>query len=183
MQDPNTRPRGGDRPLTDELQGQLVTLSRQLASGRWVDAKRTTKLCQSLAAQVAAAPGAMFSQGNATDPRRPGGTIVDPEIGDQWSRRSVAISTDRAVLLDNTHVAMIEPHSGGQAMPPQYAMTLSGRINRSDDHAHVLFLFDADGAAAITTELIALANRMGPTALQEFTERFEHRMDQLQGGD
>ena len=97
----------------------------------------------------------------STDPRTLGGSIAGP--GGPRDRNSVVLETDRAVLFDDMTVCQIEPST--PVTDPMIAMVLSGRINHTTDRAEVLFMFDLDGAAAIVTELLALAMRMGAAEL------------------
>jgi hypothetical protein len=53
-------------------------------------------------------------------------------------------------------------------------MLLEGRINKTTDRARNLYLMNEDGAAALVTELIALAHRIGPEFGARFTARLEH---------
>lgn len=88
-----------------------------------------------------------------TDPRALPGAITGP--GGSHDRAGVVIDTRRAVLLDYCTVSTVDDWAGG----PAYALLLSGRINRSQDRADVLFLFGTDGVAAIVTELMGLLGR------------------------
>ena len=71
--------------------------------------------------------------------------------------------------MDHVEVAKVDNPSDGRVF---LCMKLSGRVNRSPDRAEVLYLFDADGAAAIVTELIGVATRA------EFGESFIHLIRQ-----
>lgn len=96
---------------------------------------------------------------------------------------NVLLDPSRAVLMDGMDVCRVMMASGvtdntargKPQMRENIAMSLEGRINKSTERAKVMFLFDEDGAAAIITELIALASRMGP----EFDARLKERMDAL----
>ena len=50
-------------------------------------------------------------------------------------------------------------------------MQLEGRINKTEERARIMYLFDADGAAAIITELYGLAARIGPDFFAKLQER------------
>ena len=91
----------------------------------------------------------------------------------------MVLETDRAVLFDDMTVCEVETGRGrALGVPPTHmiAMVLAGRINKSPDRADVLFLFDLDGAAAIVTELLALAMRMDET---ETTRLIATRLERL----
>ncbi|ONK09480.1 hypothetical protein [Streptomyces sp. MP131-18] len=107
-----------------------------------------------------------------TDPRGLGGSIVGP--GGPHDRHGVIIDTDHAVLLNESHVAQVEVGRQG----PVLAMQLSGRINKSSDRASVLFLLNGDGAAALISELVALATRIGPEFAAALTARLAHLDEQ-----
>lgn len=90
--------------------------------------------------------------GNA-DPRKLGGSIIGP--GGPHDRG--------AVLLDSVR----DGRSGGQMI----YMTLSGRVNKTTDQVQVGYAFGPDGAAALITELLALADRAGADLLDDVTRR------------
>ncbi|ACX71163.1 hypothetical protein pZL12.86 [Streptomyces phage ZL12] len=73
----------------------------------------------------------------------------------------------------------METRSGG----PVLAMLLEGRINKSPDRARNLYLMNEDGAAAIVTELMALANRISPEFGDRFVARIQHLIDTDSFGD
>jgi len=50
-------------------------------------------------------------------------------------------------------------------------MTLDGRINKRTDRARVGYMFGPDGAAALITELLAVADRFGAELLDDVTRR------------
>ena len=95
----------------------------------------------------------------------------------------VLLDMERAVLMDGMEVCLVNVASNvidqTQRRAPseavRLAMRLDGRVNKTRDRASVLFVFDEDGAAAIVTELVALASRIGP----EFAERFQTRLQVL----
>ena len=95
----------------------------------------------------------------------------------------VLLDTERAVLLDGLEVCLVNVASNAvdatqrreATTNVRLAMRLDGRVNKSQDRASVLFLMDEDGAAAVVTEIVALASRIGP----EFAARFQERMETL----
>lgn len=105
------------------------------------------------------------------DPRKTGGDIAGP--GGPHDRDSVIVDTTNAVLLDGTTVVEVESASYG----PVLGMLLEGRINQTTDRARNLYLMNEDGAAALVTELIALAHRMGPEFGNRFTRHLQHLLD------
>lgn len=105
------------------------------------------------------------------DPRKSGGDIAGP--GGPHDRNAVIIDTTGAVLLDHSDVCLMETTSG----TPVLALLLEGRINKSTDRARNLYLLNEDGAAALVTELLALAHRIGPEFGHRFTERLQHLID------
>lgn len=106
------------------------------------------------------------------DPRKSGGDIAGP--GGPHDRNAVIIDTTDAVLLDASSVSLVE--TPGHTSPI-LAMLLEGRINKTSDRARNLYLLNEDGAAALISELIALAHRIGP----EFGERLMQRINHLIG--
>lgn len=103
------------------------------------------------------------------DATRLGGGLAGP--GGPRDQGAVLLSIDRAVLLDACHVATMDTVRGGSRDGQAIYMTLAGRINKSTDRAQVGFIFPPDGAAAIITELLALADRHGAELLDELTGR------------
>lgn len=90
------------------------------------------------------------------DPREAGGGIIG-DCDDPYARDSVRIDTRNAVLLDATTVSVLTQANGDEMV----AMVLAGRINQKHKRTKILYVFDEDGAAAIITELMALADRAG----------------------
>ncbi|MFE7485523.1 hypothetical protein [Streptomyces sp. NPDC057552] len=111
------------------------------------------------------------------DPRKSGGDIVGP--GGPQDRHGVILDDRNAVLLDHSTVTLVETRSGS----PVLAMLLEGRINKSPDLARNLYLMNEDGAAAIVTELMALANRISPEFGDRFAARIQHLIDTDSFGD
>lgn len=106
------------------------------------------------------------------DPRKSGGDIAGP--GGPHNADSVIIDATNAVLLDHSTVSLV----GSPGNPKPYlAVLLEGRINKTTDRARNLYLMNEDGAAALVTELIALAHRIGPDFGQRFTARLKHLLD------
>lgn len=105
------------------------------------------------------------------DPRKTGGDIAGP--GGPHDRNAVVIDTTNAVLLDSSDVCLVETSNG----TPALALLLEGRINKTTDRARNLYLLNEDGAAALVTELLALAHRIGPEFADRFTARLEHLLD------
>lgn len=105
------------------------------------------------------------------DPRKTGGTIAGP--GGPHNRNSVIVDGTNAVLLDSTDVCLMETRGGNVIL----AMLLEGRINKTQDRASNLYLFDEDGAAALVSELIAVAHRIGPEFGERLMARITHLLD------
>jgi hypothetical protein len=106
------------------------------------------------------------------DPRKSGGNIAGP--GGPHDADSVIIDATNAVLLDHSTVSLV----GSPGNPKPYlAVLLEGRINKTSDRARNLYLMNEDGAAALVTELLALAHRIGPDFGERFTARLKHLLD------
>jgi hypothetical protein len=104
-------------------------------------------------------------------------------ITDPSSSQDVLLDMDNAVLLDGMSVCLVNAVAGlvdktqrGVEENIRLAVQLDGRINKSTDRASVLFVMDEDGAAAIISEILALATRIGP----EFAVRLMDRISDLQ---
>lgn len=114
------------------------------------------------------------------DPRRPGGDIAGP--GGPHDRDGVVVETTNAVLLDYSTVSTVEVHRGDEA-ETAFALMMEGRINKTTDRSRILYLLNADGAAALVTELLGLAKRaerLGDIQLAtELRERLGDRWDEM----
>lgn len=105
------------------------------------------------------------------DPRKTGGDIAGP--GGPHDHNAVIIDTTDAVLLDSNDVCLMETSGGNVVL----AMLLEGRINKTTDRARNLYLMNEDGAAALVTELLALAHRIGPEFGERLMARVRHLLD------
>lgn len=97
------------------------------------------------------------------NPRKAGGRFAGP--GGPHDRNGIVIDATDAVLLDDVHVAMVEPYSDGRAMLPAVALKLAGRINKTPERAESVYLMDVPSSAAVIVELMALAHGSGTAAL------------------
>jgi len=145
----------------------------------WVAGKPETHQCPfENAANALDAQGLLVEPAQGTDPRPAAGSIAGP--GGPHDRNAVVIDATNAVLFDGMNVAIIEAVKNGvktgQAM---WCMNLEGRINKTQDRSAVNYLFNPDGAAAIVSELMALASRQGAEVYDEFMERLSARMETL----
>jgi hypothetical protein len=102
------------------------------------------------------------------DSRKSGGNIAGP--GGPNDRHSLVIDTTDAVLLDGNTVSLMEVPG---RLSPILAMLLEGRINKTTDRARNLYLMDEDGAAALVSELVALAYRTGPAFGDRLLQRIQ----------
>ena len=107
------------------------------------------------------------------DPRRLGGDITGG--GGPHDRNTVAFDTEGAVLLEHAEVAVAHAADDDDVV----ALLLSGKVNGSRDRAKVLFLADADGAAAVVTELEALMRRAGAGWLDRYRVAKAERVAKL----
>lgn len=108
-----------------------------------------------------------------TDPRDLGGDIAGP--GGPYDENAVVVSTESAVLLDTSNVALIAVGRDGNYEEKAVALVLEGRINKTQDRAKVLFLLNGDGAAAIVSELVGVAKREGAEFAADFLVALEDR--------
>jgi hypothetical protein len=105
------------------------------------------------------------------DPRKSGGDIAGP--GGPHDRNAVILDATNAVLLDHSDVCLMETTGGSTVL----AMLLEGRINKTPERARNLYLLNEDGAAALVSELIALAHRIGPEFGHRLTARIQHLIE------
>lgn len=110
-----------------------------------------------------------------TDPRTIPGSMSGP--GGPHKRGGVVFDAEHVVLMRSVDVAIIEAIDDA---PTLLAMVLGGRINFTQEMAQVMFVFGADGAAALVTELVAVIGRMPDGDLKaEFMEDLDRRFEQL----
>lgn len=105
----------------------------------------------------------------AADPRRLGGDIAGP--GGPHDRGAVLIDPTDCLLMSGVTVALIDLVRAGELGERAMFMTLNGRINKTTDEVRVGVILNTDGAAALITELLALADRAGPELLDDMTRR------------
>lgn len=105
------------------------------------------------------------------DPRALPGAIVGP--GGPRDEGAVLIDTRHAVLVDHSTVAVVDNPSDGRHL---MAVLLEGKINRTEDRSAVLHLINGDGAAALVSQIVGLAARIGPAFEAEFRASLDARM-------
>lgn len=103
-----------------------------------------------------------------TDPRDLGGSISGP--GGPYTRGGVVVHTERALLLDDLTVALIDGED-----EPHVALMLGGPINTTQDRADLLVVANADGVAALITQVIGLVERMDPLDAASILIAIENR--------
>lgn len=103
------------------------------------------------------------------DPRKLGGDIAGP--GGSRDRGALMLDVTDVVLLESANVCTVDAVRQGALGGQVIFMTLEGRINKQTDRARVGFLFGPDGAAALITQLLALADRHGAELLDDVTRR------------
>lgn len=135
--------------------------SRKTGARRYGDPRKRQPMAGDLARLV--------QPTGVANPRTLGGDIAGP--GGSRDRGAVFLDTTDAVLLESTNVATVDAVRQGALAEPVIFMTLDGRINKRADRARVGFLFGPDGAAAIVTELLAIADRFGAELLDDVTRR------------
>jgi hypothetical protein len=104
-----------------------------------------------------------------------GGGLVDV-AGDPHARGGVVLDARGAVLLDMVDVSLIDTKQGDD---PAMFMLLGGRVNFETRRTSQAFMFGADGAAGLATELIGLAGRAGGNFMDEFKQAFDDRMREM----
>jgi hypothetical protein len=110
------------------------------------------------------------------EPVGDGGSIVDV-AGDPHARGGVLMDARNAVLMDAVDVSLVD--TKGEDEQLVCALLLAGRVNYQDRRATQLYLFDADGAAAIISELTGLAARAGGQFSEDFQARLQTRLAAL----
>jgi hypothetical protein len=103
------------------------------------------------------------------DSRNLGGSIAS--FGGSRDQGTALLDTTDAVLLDEVDVCTVDAVRGGELDGQVIFMMLGGRINKRSDRANVGYMMPPDGAAALITELLALADRFGVELLGDVTRR------------
>lgn len=98
--------------------------------------------------------------------------------GSAFGFNDALIDAEGAVLLDNvTVVAVTTGRQGKIDDVLSFGLELEGRINKSAARSSVLYLTEADGLAAIVTEIMGLAHRAG--IADEVWALISERMDAM----
>lgn len=106
------------------------------------------------------------------NPRNFGGSIHS--FADSHTQAASLLDLTDVVLLEDMEVCTVDTVRSGLLQEQVMFMTLNGRINKTKDHVNVGFIFGPDGAAAIITELLALADRFGTELLVDMTSRLRN---------
>jgi hypothetical protein len=104
-----------------------------------------------------------------TDPRTLGGDIAGP--GGPHDRGAVLLDMTDCVFLDAVDVAAVDGVRDGHGAGHMVYMTLGGRVNKTDRRAQVGYMLNTDGVAALITQLLALADRTGTSAVKDLARR------------
>lgn len=103
------------------------------------------------------------------DPRNLGGSIHS--FGGPRERSAALLDLTDVVLLESMECCTVDNVRRGELQEQAIFLTLKGRINNKTDYVNVGFVFGPDGAAALITELLALADRFGAELLSDVTTR------------
>lgn len=119
-----------------------------------------------------------------SDPREQSadGSPVTDVAGDPYAVGGAVLDTRRAVLMGSVDVSLVD--TGHKDDVPIAFLVLEGRVNYSTDQVQHVYLLDADGAAAVASELTGLAARsMINEETQmfgvQFAANFTQRMDDM----
>jgi hypothetical protein len=104
-----------------------------------------------------------------TNPRRLGGDIIGPGGPNDFG--GVVLDCADAILAESFEVAVVDKISADQPTGRDIYLVVDGRINKTRERARVGMMIGTDGAAALVTELLALADRAGPRLLKDITDR------------
>lgn len=125
----------------------------------------------------------MREHAEQVNPSHSGGGTVDV-AGDPYALGGVIIDARGAVVMDECEVVLVDTKKDDE--PVAMILRLKGRINYSEDRADTAYFINGDGAAAICSEIFALAKRAadrgGEDGLRfaaEFQAAFEHRMKEI----
>jgi hypothetical protein len=95
----------------------------------------------------------------------------------------VLLDMRSAVLMEAIDVVLVDTKTDD---PVAMMMALRGRVNYADDRVEHAYLFGADGAAAIITEIAGLVGRAGSLGAQhgerfaaQFVAAYEQRREAM----
>lgn len=73
------------------------------------------------------------------------------------------LDAHNAILHEYTQAAPIATYTDGQTAPGEaaIALTIGGRVNKSQDHVDVLFMTNTEGAASMLAEVVKAAHQIG----------------------
>ncbi len=110
---------------------------------------------------------AKLATGRSTDPRKLGGEIhsFGPGMGESL------LDIANSVHLEATNICTVDAVRKGVLNEQVIYMVLYGRINKTQDKVQAGYLFGPDGAAALITELLGVADRFGAELLGDVTRR------------
>jgi hypothetical protein len=92
--------------------------------------------------------------------------------GSAFGQGDSLIDARSAVLLQEVTVVLVDSTSS-EGTEPALAMELGGRINKTQQRSTVLYVMNEDGAAAIISQLLGLAHRVGDEFFYQLIARIE----------
>lgn len=104
------------------------------------------------------------------DPKKLSTTTMH-SFGDSRSQGTTLLDLTDVVHLEATEVCTVDTVRLGALNEQAIFMQLKGRINKTTNRVAVGFVFGPDGAAALITELLAVADRFGAELLSDITTR------------
>jgi hypothetical protein len=99
--------------------------------------------------------------------------------GSPHGRGDALLDTRGAVLLDYTEVVLVDREPDRPDRPPAAMLVLAGRVNFDTRRSQTAYLTGTDGAAAIVSELTALAERAGGDYAASFKADLERRLKEM----
>lgn len=93
--------------------------------------------------------------------------------GSAFGQGDALIDTTGAILLGAVHVAAVGA-ARQDGVETVLALELDGRVNHTTMQVEHLYLLDADGAAAIISELLGLAGRIDHRFLDQLLTRIKN---------
>lgn len=92
--------------------------------------------------------------------------------GSAFGQGDALVNTEGAVLMDACHVTILGAVRQ-TGVETTIALELEGRVNHSTERSDVLYLINADGAAAVISELLGVAGRADPKFLEQLLDRID----------
>lgn len=99
--------------------------------------------------------------------------------GSAFGINDAMVDVSCAVLVDGTTVVALRAVRDDRLEDQVLGLEIKGRVNKTTTRSDVLYLLSMDGVAGIVSELLGLAQRMGPEYVEQLDQLIRQRIDEL----